>query len=50
MGQLVETLLGGRKRVGYAKVVLRKEEVKRLKSKIKNAIRLLSLSYQLRTK
>jgi hypothetical protein len=41
---------GWRKRAGAAKVVLKKETIKTLKGRMKNAIRLLSLSYQLHTK
>jgi hypothetical protein len=41
---------GWRKKLGSAKIVLRKEDIKKLKSRMKNAIQLLSLSYQLHTK
>jgi len=41
---------GWRKKLGSAKIVLRKADIKKLKSRMKNAIQLLSLSYQLHTK
>lgn len=42
----IEGKRGLRKKLGSAKVVLKDEEVKRLKRRMKSAIRLLSLSYQ----
>jgi hypothetical protein len=41
---------GWRKKVGEVKVVLRKEDLKRLKRRMKIAVRLLSLGYQCHTK
>ncbi|KAN0109982.1 ankyrin [Hyaloscypha variabilis] len=40
---------GWRKKLGSANIVLRKADIKKLKSRMKNAIQLLSLSYQLHT-
>jgi len=41
---------GLRKKVQSAKVVLKKDELKRLKARLKSAVRLLSLSYQCYTR
>jgi len=38
------------RQIGKVKVVLRKEEIKRLKRRMKSAVRLLSLAYQCHTK
>lgn len=42
----IEGKRGLRKKIGSAKVMLRDEETKKLKRRMKSAIRLLSLSYQ----
>jgi hypothetical protein len=41
---------GWRRKAGASKVVLKREEVKKVKRRMKNAIRLLSLAYQCHTK
>jgi hypothetical protein len=41
---------GLKQKLGSAKVVLKKDELKRLKSRLKSAVRLLSLSYQCHTR
>lgn len=41
---------GWRRKAGASKVVLKREEIKKLKRRMKNAIRLLSLAYQCYTK
>lgn len=51
--ELVEKIdwkTGWRKKAGTAKEVLKKEEIKLIKRRMKNAIRLLSLAYQCHTK
>jgi hypothetical protein len=53
VNELAEKIKGkGRwkSKIGSTKVVLRKEEIKRLKRRMKNTIRLLSLAYQFHTK
>ena len=53
VGELAEKIdgkSGWRKKARPAKVVLKKGEVKTLKRRMKNAIRLLGLSYQCHTK
>ena len=50
LARKIEDKTGWRRKTGAAKVVLKSEEVKRLKRRMKNAIRLLSLSYQCHTK
>ncbi|KAH7350740.1 hypothetical protein BKA65DRAFT_549733 [Rhexocercosporidium sp. MPI-PUGE-AT-0058] len=49
LAEKVEGRRGWRKKVGSVKVVLKKEDVKKLKKRMKNAIRLLLLSYQWHT-
>ena len=46
----IEGKNGLKKKFGSAKVVLKNEEIKRLKRRMKSAIRLLSLSYQCHTR
>lgn len=50
VSELANTIEGGksgwRRKVGAAKVALKKEEIKRLKRRMKHAIQLLSLAYQ----
>jgi hypothetical protein len=41
---------GWRRKAGASKLVLKREEIKKLKRRMKNAIRLLSLAYQCHTK
>jgi hypothetical protein len=41
---------GWRRKAGASKVVLKREEIKKLKRRMKNAIRLLSLAYHCHTK
>jgi len=41
---------GWKKKVGAVKVVLKKEEIKQIKRRMKSAVRLLSLSYQCHTR
>jgi len=41
---------GWRRKAGGSKVVLKREEIKKVKRRMKNAIRLLSLAYQCHTK
>jgi len=50
MSEKIEGNREWKKRVGSAKVVLKKEEIKKLKKRIKNAVSLLSLALQWRTK
>ncbi|KAL2071721.1 hypothetical protein VTL71DRAFT_12956 [Oculimacula yallundae] len=49
LAKKVDGKKGWKKKVGSVKVVLKKEDVKKLKKRMKNSIRLLSLSYQLHT-
>jgi hypothetical protein len=46
----VEGKRGWKKKVGAVKVVLKKEEIKEIKGRMKSAVRLLSLSYQCHTR
>ena len=46
----VDGKVGEKRNAGAIRVLLKKEDVKRLKRRMKNAIRLLSLAYQLRTR
>lgn len=50
LAQKIEGKGKWRGKMASAKVVLKKEEIKRLKRRMKNAIRLLSLAYQFHTK
>jgi hypothetical protein len=50
LAEKIEGKTGWRKRTASVKVVLRKEDIKRLKRRMKNAIRLLTLSYQCHTR
>jgi len=50
LAQKIQGKNGWRKQLGSARIVLKKEDVKKLKSRMKNAIQLLSLSYQVHTK
>jgi hypothetical protein len=50
MAEKIDGKRGWRRQMGSIKVVLKKEEVKQMKHKMKNAIRLLSLAYQCYTK
>jgi hypothetical protein len=50
LAQKIQGKNGWRKKLGSARIVLKKEDVKKLKSRMKNAIQLLSLSYQFHTK
>jgi hypothetical protein len=50
MEEKMEGKRGWRKQVGSAKVVLRKEEIKTSKRRMKNATRLLSLALSWHTK
>jgi hypothetical protein len=50
MERKFEGKIGWKRRVGSAKVVLKKEEVKGLKRRMKNAVRLLSLALSWQTK
>ncbi|KAH8803963.1 hypothetical protein F5882DRAFT_392697 [Hyaloscypha sp. PMI_1271] len=49
LAQKIQGKSGLRKKLGSARIVLKKEDVKKLKSRMKNAIQLLSLSYQVHT-
>ncbi|KAH9218729.1 hypothetical protein DL95DRAFT_521084 [Leptodontidium sp. 2 PMI_412] len=49
LAEKIDGKKGWRKKVGSVKVVLKREDVKKLKKRMKNAIRLLSLSYQWHT-
>ena len=50
LAEKIDGKTGWRKKAGAAKVVLKKEEIKLIKRRMKNAIRLLSLAYQCHTK
>jgi hypothetical protein len=50
LAKKIEGKSGWRRKAGAAKMALKREEVKRLKRRMKNAIRLLSLAYQCHTK
>ena len=50
LAEKIEGKSGWRKKARAAKVVLKKEDIKRLKRRMKNAVRLLSLAYQCHTK
>lgn len=50
LAEKVDGKKGWRKKVGSVKVVLKKEDIKKLKKRMKHAIQLLQLSYQWHTK
>jgi hypothetical protein len=50
LAEKIEGKGGWRRKAGAAKLVLKKEEIKRLKTRVDNATRLLTLAYQLHTK